>query len=141
ALLIGAKRYKDAYAAGDSLLKVDTAAATPEFFTRMAGVAQVDSNVPKQTEYLARGVQKFPKNLDMQLAYASNLFRAGQLQQALEHARAALEVDPRSQAAYQIILVSQAQLKQPDSILATSQRALAAGVSRETVGQALLQVV
>jgi tetratricopeptide (TPR) repeat protein len=140
-LQLGAHRYKDAYVTAEDMLKADTSLATAEFFMRMSVEAARDSNTAKRTEYLARGVQKFPKNLDLQLGYADVLYRAGQLQQALEHARAALDIDPKSQNAYTIILVTQSQLKQPDSVLATSQKALAAGVSKETVGQVLLQVV
>src|SRR5207249_4612135 len=75
-LQLGAHRYKDAYVTAEELAKADTSILTPEFFTRMAGAAQLDSNPAKQAEYLARGVQRFPKNADMQLAYAQTLYKA-----------------------------------------------------------------
>ncbi len=139
-LLINAKRYKDAYAAGDELIKTDTSAANEGFFTRMAAVAGVDSNTAKQTEYLARGAQKFTKSADLQAAYANALYKAGQLQQALLPAQLAVAADPKSVTGYQLLLIIQAQLGMTDSAFSTAKKALAAGVDKKTIGDALLAV-
>jgi tetratricopeptide (TPR) repeat protein len=140
ALQIGAKKYKDAYITGEELIKADSSQASAEFFTRMAAVAQADSNAVKATEYLARGVQKFPKSLELQLNYANNLFKAGQLQQALASAQAALTIDPKSQPALTLVLITQSQLNQPDSVMATAQKAMAAGLDKGTVSKVLAGV-
>ncbi len=139
-LLINAKRYKDAYTAADELIKADTASANEAFFTRMAAVAGVDSNTAKQTEYLARGAQKFSKSADLQAAYANALYKAGQLQQALVPAQLAVAANPKSVTGYQLLLIIQAQLGMTDSAFSTAKKALAAGVDKKTIGDALLAV-
>lgn len=140
-LLLNAKQYKDALAAGEALVKADTASATADFFTRMAAAASADSNAQASSEYLARGVQKFPNNAELQIAYAQSLSKAGQLQPALAAAEKAVAADPKVQGGWAYVVLLQSQLNQPDSAFAAARAAIAAGADKGVIGNALLSSV
>jgi tetratricopeptide (TPR) repeat protein len=140
-LLLNARHYKDALAAGEAMIKADTAAATADFFTRMAATATADSNAQAASEYLARGAQKFPANADLQIAMAASLARAGQLQPALLAAQKAVAADPKVQGGWAYVVSLQSQLNQPDSALAAAHTAIATGADKAAIGNALLGVV
>lgn len=137
-LLLNAKRYKEAIAAGDSLVKADTAQATSEFFQRQIGAAQADSNAAAMQELAARGAQKFPNDANFQLILAQNYRKAGQLQQALAAATRATQLDPKNTNAWLLKLYTLNDLKQPDSVMVAGKAAIAAGVDKDALGQALL---
>jgi len=137
-LLLSAKRWKDAIAAGDELAKADTSKATMAFFQRQIGAAQNDSNTTKVQELASRAATKFPNDLDLQLLLAQSYRKAGQLQQALEHGRRAMAIDPKSTNAVVLTMYTLNDLKQKDSATAVAQRAIAAGVSKDTIGALLL---
>jgi len=139
-LLLNAKQYKEALAAGEAMIKADSTLATADFFTRMAGTAAADSNAAAASQYLARGAQKFPGNAELQLANAQTLMRAGQLQPALLSAQKAAAADPKG-GGWPYVVSLQAQLNQPDSAVASAKQAIAAGADKNMVGTALLAVV
>jgi tetratricopeptide (TPR) repeat protein len=137
-LLLAAKRYKEAIAVGEEVVKADTSKANLAFFQRQIGAAQSDSNAAKVQEIASRAAAKFPKDLDMQLLLAQSYRKTGQLQQALEHGRRAMEIDPKSTNAVVLTMYTLNDLKQKDSATAVAQRAIAAGVSKDTIGALLL---
>jgi len=142
-LLLGAKRYKEALAAGEELVKSDTAAASLDYFTRMGAVATIDSQPQLAAQIYARGVQKFPNDAALQLAYASTLSKSGQLQQALAAAQRAVKINPKIENGngYLYVLGLQVQLGQLDSAKATAPLAIANGADKEKISQQLLTVV
>jgi tetratricopeptide (TPR) repeat protein len=107
----------------------------------MAGAAQADTNQVQLLEYLAKGTQKFPKDAELQMAYYDALTKAGQLQQAVEAARRAVEADPRYPGAMIAVIALYAQLNQPDSVFGFAQRGLAAGADSASVGAAVLSLL
>jgi tetratricopeptide (TPR) repeat protein len=137
-LLLNAKRWKEAIAAGEEVAKADTSKATLAFFQRQIGAAQNDSNTAKVQEIASRAAAKFPKDLDMQLLLTQSYRKSGQLQQALEHGRQAIAIDPKSTNAVVLTMYTLNDLKQKDSATAVAQRAIAAGVSKDTIGALLL---
>ena len=137
-LLLNAKRWKEAIAAGEEVAKADTSKATLAFFQRQIGAAQSDSNTAKVQEIASRAAAKFPNDLDTQLLLAQSYRKAGQLQQALEHGRRAMAIDPKSTNAVVLTMYTLNDLKQKDSATAVAQRAIAAGVSKDTIGALLL---
>ena len=137
-LLLNAKRWKDAIAAGEEVAKADTSKATLAFFQRQIGAAQSDSNAAKVQEIASRAAAKFPNDLDTQLLLAQSYRKSGQLQQALEHGRRAMAIDPKSTNAVVLTMYTLNDLKQKDSATAVAQRAIAAGVSKDTIGALLL---
>jgi Tfp pilus assembly protein PilF len=137
---LAAKDYKGGIAAGEELLKSDTAAATPELFTRLAAAAAIDSQPQKASALMAQAVAKFPTNSDLLSSYADILRTAGQTQQALDVLNRAISANPKASG----LLVTRARiladLNQPDSAVATLQKALAAGESAENVGRYALGI-
>ena len=140
-LLLGAKRYKEALATGEEMVKSDTAAASLDYFSRMGAVATLDSQPQLASQIYARGVQKFPNDAAMQLAYAQSLARSGQLQQALAAAQRAVKINPKIESGYLYVLSLQVQLNQLDSAKATAPLAIANGADKERISQTLLAVV
>ncbi len=137
-LLLAAKRYKEAIAVGDEVIKTDSSKATLDFFNREIGAAQSDSNAAKVQELAARAAQKFPKDMSLQLLLAQSYRKTGQTQQSLAAAKKALEIDPKSTNAVLFTMYAFNDMKQPDSAAAVAKRAIAAGASKDTIGQVLL---
>jgi len=134
------KQYKNALKSGAALVNADSAAANLEFYSRQIGAAQADSNIAAVQQLAASAAQKFPKELSFQLLLARSYFNAGQLPQALAAARRAQEIDPKNSASWQIAVAVHNQLNQPDSAIATAQKAIAAGVPKDTIGASLLAI-
>jgi tetratricopeptide (TPR) repeat protein len=140
-LLSSAKDYKKALAAGEDWMKADTAAATADLYTRMISIASLDSQPQVASQYAARAVQKFSNNAGLYMLYAQTLRKAGQLQQSLDAAKRAVELDPKVENGIQFVLVTYGDLKQTDSAMAWARRAVAAGADKNAVGQGLLPIV
>ena len=139
-LLLRANRFKDAMAAGEAYVKVDTAAANLDYFQRQIGTAQKDSNTAAVAQFATRAAARFPSNPDFTLLLAQNQLKAGQLQQAVESARRATQAAPKDPRGWQILLAAFAQMKQADSIIAVGKAAVAAGVSKDDIGSSLASV-
>jgi tetratricopeptide (TPR) repeat protein len=140
-LLSSAKDYKKALTAGEDWMKADTTAATPDMYTRMIAIASADSQPQVASQYAARAVQKFANNADMYMLYAQTLRKSGQLQQSLDAAKRAVEINPKIENGIAFVLVTYGELKQTDSALAWARRAVAAGADKNAVGQGLLPIV
>jgi len=136
-LQLAARRFKDAIATGEELVKLDTAAATLDFYQRQIGAAQSDSNAAKVQELAAKASQRFPKS-NFTLLVAQSYYKNGQLQQALDAARRAAAADPKNLDAWKFIVATQSDLHRPDSVLVAGKDAIAAGVPRDSVGALLL---
>ena len=137
-LQIAAKRYKDALTTGDELIKADTAAATLDFYNRQIAIAQQDSNTAAVQTLAAKASQKFPKDASLQVLLAQGYRKAGQLQQALDAAKRAAEIDPKNTNAWLFAVVTASDLGQADTAQMLAQKAIAAGADKQTLGQALL---
>ena len=140
-LLASAKDYKKALAAGEDWIKADTASATADIYTRLIAIASADSQPQVASQYAARAVQKFSTNADLYMLYAQTLRKSGQLQQSLDAAKRAVELNPKVENGVQFVLVTYGDLKQPDSAMAWARKAIAAGADKGAVGQGLLPAV
>lgn len=130
--------WKRAIAAGEDWAKVDTAAATKDYFQRQIGAAQNDSDAAKVQELAARAAQKFPKEVSLQLLLAQIYMKAGQSQQALAASRKAMEIDPKNTTAALFAMTAATNMNQPDTAMAIAQKAIAGGASKDSLGQILL---
>jgi tetratricopeptide (TPR) repeat protein len=139
-LLLRANHLKDAMAAGEAYVKVDTAAANVDYFQRQIGTAQKDSNAAAVAQFATRASARFPTNPDFTLLLAQNQLKSGQLQQAVESARRATQAAPKDPRGWQLLLAGFAQMKQSDSIVAAGKAAVAAGVSKDDIGASLASV-
>lgn len=139
-LLMGS--YKESFETAELLMRINPDAATLEFFKRMAGASQADSNQAKMLEWLARGTQKFADDAELQLSYASELNKAGQLQQAVEAARRAVQVKPDIPGGLLTVVVLYSNLNDADSAIVYGRKALAvADADSATIGAALLKTL
>jgi len=137
-LQLSAKQYKAAIATGEAYVRADTSAATAEYFTRQIAAAQSDSNPTMMQTLAAKAAQKFPNDPSFQLLLAQSYHKSGQLQQALDAARRAAQADPKNTNAWLFVIVTQNELNQPDSALATAQKAVASGANKDSLATALL---
>jgi tetratricopeptide (TPR) repeat protein len=140
-LLLRAGKYKQGITAGEEYVKADTAAATLDYFQRQIGAAQQDSNPAMVQQLSAKAAQKFPNDASLQLILAQGYRKSGQMQQALAAARRAAEVDPKNANAWLFAIVTANDLNMPDTAMALAQKAIAAGASKDQLGQALLAPV
>jgi tetratricopeptide (TPR) repeat protein len=132
-LQLRAKQYKAALVTGKELVKADTAQETVDFYNRMIGAAQSDSNAAAITELSAAATKKFPNDPSFGLVGIQSMIKAGQLQQALEAARRVAKATPKDTRVWLMIIGIQQQLNQSDSIPATAQAAIAAGVPKDSM--------
>ncbi len=134
-------QYKDAYQTADQLVKIDPSAATVDFFRQMIGAAQSDSNATMKMQYLAQATQKFPAEAELQLAYATDLSRAGKTVEALAAAKHAVEADPKINGGMVTVVFLSVKADDNESAFSYAKRALAAGGDSATIGAALLSTV
>jgi tetratricopeptide (TPR) repeat protein len=140
-LELKAGQFKNALATGEELVKHDTAAANLDYFNRMIGAAQGDSNQTKVMEIAAKAGQKFPKDASFPMLLAQGQRRAGQLQQAYASSRKAMELDPKDARAWLLGILIAKDMNQNDTLLALTKGAVAAGVDKSQLETILLQLV
>jgi tetratricopeptide (TPR) repeat protein len=137
-LLLNAKKFKEAYVASDAYIKLAPDSATADFYNRMIGVAQTDSNAAKVQEFAAKASQKFPKEVSFLNILAQSYIKAGQMQQALAPARRATEIDPKNQSGWLLAIAAANGANMRDSSAAFAQMAINNGADKNTFGAALL---
>ncbi|MDB4881005.1 MAG: hypothetical protein JWL60_2451 [Gemmatimonadetes bacterium] len=99
-LVLGAARnYKEAVAAGEAYVALDTAAADSNYFFRQVQYLAADSMYARAAEVAARGAAKFPRSASLLLSQANYERRAGQLPAAKATLQRALAVDPKAPGA------------------------------------------
>ena len=136
---LNAKDYQGAVDIGNEMVRVDTAAATADFYTRLAA-AYTALNLPqKASEAAARGAAKFPNDANLALVGANSLYKAGQLQQALDVAKRAVAANPKNSNGYILLASIQGGLNQYDDLVNTLNQAKANGADAATLSQLALQ--
>ena len=130
---LAAKDYKGGIAAGEEVIRADTAFATAELFTRLAAAAAVDSQPQKAAQLAAQGVAKFPDNGDLLVTYAQSLRAAGQTQQAIDALNKAAQSNAKIPNLYTTQARLYADLGQHQQAMQALQQAIAAGDSSQTV--------
>lgn len=136
---LNAKAYQDAINVGTELIRVDTAAATADFYTRLAAAYTALNQPQKASEIANLAAKKFPNDPTLSLITANSLFKAGQLQQALDAAKRALAANPKNPQAYYLLASIQGGLNQYDDIIATLNQAKTNGADPAVLSQLALQ--
>lgn len=136
---LNAKDFEGAINIGNELVRVDTAAATADFYTRLAGAYTALNQPQRASEAIARGFAKFPNDPNLALFSAQALIREGQPQRAIDAANRALAIDPKLENAYLLLATAQGTMNQPEAVMATLQRANTAGVNKTVLAQIALQ--
>lgn len=83
-ILMAVRDFKEAYAQGEELVKLDTSFADTTYFTRTSIAYANDSQPQKSAEFAAKGLSKFPNHPALMYQQIVGLRTAGQNQQALE---------------------------------------------------------
>jgi tetratricopeptide (TPR) repeat protein len=136
---LNAKEYQSAVDVGNELVRVDTAAASADFYTRLAGAYSAMNQPQKASEAAARGVAKFPNDPQLQLFKTQALFKSGQLQQALDAAKKSVAADPKNASGYFLLATIQDSLKQYDDLANTLQTANNNGANPASLSQIALK--
>jgi len=140
-LLLRLKRFREAVVAGEEMVKADTAEFTPDYPTRTGAAAALDSQFQVAAGIYERGVARFPKDAQLNLAYAQVLTRLGQLEKALAASHRAVANDSKLEAANIFVLNIELQLGHLDSVVAIAPRAIANGVPKAKVAEVLVGVL
>jgi tetratricopeptide (TPR) repeat protein len=136
---LNAKDYKGAIDVGNEMVRVDTAAATADYYTRLAAAWGALNQPQKASEASALGAKKFPNDAHLLLITANSLYRAGQLQQALDAAKKAVAADPKNPPGYFLLATIQGALNQYDDVINTLNQAKTAGADPSGLSQIALQ--
>jgi tetratricopeptide (TPR) repeat protein len=137
---LAAKDYKGGIAAGEELMRSDTASATPDLYTRLSAAALLDSQPQLAAQIAARGVEKFPANADLLVGYADVLRSAGQSQQAVEVLNRAIAANPKTPGAFATQARLYADMNQHEQALTALQQAVTNGDSAASVANYALAI-
>jgi len=136
---LNAKDYQGAIDVGNELVRVDTAAATADYYTRLAAAYSALGQAQKASEAAALGAKKFPNDPNLSLIGANSLYRAGQLPAALEAAKRAVAANPKNPQGYYLLATIQGGLNQYDDIANTLNQAKLNGADPTALSQLALQ--
>lgn len=136
---LNANDYQGAIDIGNEMVRVDTAAATADYYSRTAAAYAALNQPQKASEAAARGAAKFPGDANLALFNAQALYRAGQLQQALEAARKAVATNPKSANGYFLLATIQGALNKYDDVINTLNQAKLNGADATALSQIALQ--
>jgi len=136
---LNANDYQGAIDIGNEMVRVDTAAATADYYSRTAAAYSALKLDQKASEIAALGMKKFPNDPNLALYNAQALFRAGQLQAALDAAKKAVAANPKNPTGYFLLATIQAGLKQYDDVVNTVNQAKTNGVDPSALSQIALQ--
>ena len=135
---LNAKDYQGAIAVGTEMVRVDSAAATADFYTRLAAAYGALNQLQNATEAAALGVKKFPNDPHLLLVLANLQYKTGQLPQALDVAKKAVAADPKNPQGYFLLATIQGVLKQYDDVFNTLNQAKTAGADPGGLSQIAL---
>lgn len=157
-VLLAAQDFERAVGVGEEMVRIDTAAATADYFRRLGAAyvslaqtrlrtATTAADTQAALGYRRQGVEvfqrataRFPQDATLLTFYAQALREAGQPQQAVETARRALSIEPNNNDA-RVQLVQSAVAAGMLDVAATSIRdAATAGVDAALLSQLALSV-
>jgi tetratricopeptide (TPR) repeat protein len=134
-VMLAARDYKGGIAAGEELMKLDTAATNVELFRRLAAAAVIDSQPQLAAQIIARGVAKFPNSSELQLEHADALRAAGQPQQAIAALDKVAAANPKTPGLFTTRARLLADMNRADDALASLQQAVSNGDSAGVVAR------
>jgi tetratricopeptide (TPR) repeat protein len=136
---LNANDYQGAIDIGNEMVRVDTAAATADYYARTAAAYSALNLPQKASEAAARGVAKFPNDPNLALFSAQTLYKEGQLPRALEAVKKSVAANPKNPTGYFLQATVQGGLSQWDEIVNTLNQAKANGVDPMALSQIALQ--
>ena len=136
---LNAKDYNDAINTGTEMVRVDTAAATADYYSRLAGAYSAMNQPQKASETAALGVKKFPNDPNLALFSAQALYKSGQMLQALDAAKRVVAGNPKNASGYFLLATVQDSLNQYDDLANTLQNARTNGIDPTALSQLALK--
>jgi tetratricopeptide (TPR) repeat protein len=136
---LNAGDYQSAVDVGTEMTRVDTAAATADFYRRLVAAYTQLNQPQKASEAAALGIKKFPSDPTLALLTANTLYKGGQLQLALDAVNKVLAADVKNANAYFLKAQIQAALNQNDELATTLQTARTNGVDPGALSQLALK--
>ncbi|HMI55173.1 MAG TPA: tetratricopeptide repeat protein, partial [Gemmatimonadaceae bacterium] len=98
------------------------------------------SQPQKASEAAARGAQKFPNDPNLQLFNAQAMYKAGQLQQALDAAKKAVAANPKNPQGYYLLATIQGASNRHDDVMTTLRTAQTNGADATALSQIALSM-
>jgi len=116
---LNAKDFEGAINVGTEMVRVDTAQATPDYYSRLVAAYMQVNQPQKASEAAALGAKKFPNDPSLALFSIQSDYKAGQLPRALEGAKRAVAANPKNAQAYFLLAQIQGDMKLYDDLAAT----------------------
>jgi tetratricopeptide (TPR) repeat protein len=136
---LNAKDFNDAIVTGTEMVRVDTAAATADYYSRLAGAYTAMNQPQKAAEAIALASKKFPNDPNIQLFNAQTLYKSGQLPLALDAAKKAVAANPKNANGYFLLASVQGAMNQYDDLTTTLNVAKQNGADPTALSQLALQ--
>ena len=136
---LNASDFQGAIDIGNEMVRVDTAAATADYYARTAAAYSALNLPQKSAEAAAMGVRKFPNDPSLALANAQTLYKAGQLLPALDAVKKSVAANPKNPTGYFLQATIQSGLKQWDDVVNTLNLAKTNGIDPMALSQIALQ--
>jgi tetratricopeptide (TPR) repeat protein len=136
---LNAGEYQSAIDVGTEMARVDTAAATADYYRRLMAAYAALNQPQKASEVAALATKKFPNDPTLSLLNANNLYKQGQLQLALDAVNKVLAADMKNAQAYFLKAQIQSALNQNDELVQTLQTAKTNGADPGALSQLALK--
>jgi tetratricopeptide (TPR) repeat protein len=134
-----ANDYQGAIEVGNEMVRVDTAAATADYYTRLVAAYTALNQPQRAAEAAAIGSKKFANDPNLSLVVANSLYKSGQLPQALDAAKRAVAANPKNAQGYFLLATIQGAMNQYDDIANTLNQAKLNGADPGVLSQLALQ--
>jgi tetratricopeptide (TPR) repeat protein len=131
--------YQSAINVGTEMVRVDTAMATADYYSRLAAAYLAINQAQKASEVAALAARKYPNDCNIQLFNAQGLYKAGQLQQAEDAAKKAVACNPKNAQGYFLLATIQSGLNKNDDLAITLQTARTNGADPGALSQLALK--
>jgi tetratricopeptide (TPR) repeat protein len=139
-VLLAADDFERAIRVGEELVRVDTAAATADYFRRLAAAYTRLNRRPEAIQVLQRATTRAPNDPALWALYSQTLRQAGQSQAAIDAARRALAINPSNRDAHFQLVEAYIAAGQVDNAATAIRAAGTAGVERNVLSQLALKL-
>jgi len=139
-VLLAAEDFARAIRVGEELVRVDTAAATADYFRRLAAAYTRLNRRPEAIQVLQRATTRAPNDPALWALYSQTLRQAGQSQAAIDAARRALAINPSNRDAHFQLVEAYIAASQFDNAATAIRAASTAGVERNVLSQLALKL-
>ena len=136
---LNAAEYQSAIDVGTEMVRVDTAAATADYYRRLVAAYLALNQSQKASEAAALGMKKFPNDATLSLLVANSLYKSGQLPLALEAAKKVVAADPKNAQGYFLLATIQSGMNVPEDLIQTLQTAKTNGADPGALSQIALK--